>query len=182
MKKFYVVVFLILFSTSASTAIKENIIQNLENIYNISFNFEQNINGKIENGKCIIQYPKKINCIYNLNNKKTLVSNGRSLVIKTNNSYYRYSLKKTPLNYILDKKFLLKKIRETREREIDNKFINYKFLEDENQINVFFDKKTFNLIGWQTLDIYQNLSITYLDSIIKNQNLNKKLFVLPQQN
>ena len=109
MKKFYVVVFLILFSTSASTAIKENIIQNLENIYNISFNFEQNINGKIENGKCIIQYPKKINCIYNLNNKKTLVSNGRSLVIKTNNSYYRYSLKKTPLNYILDKKFLLKK-------------------------------------------------------------------------
>ena len=29
-----------------------------------------------------------------------------------------------------------------------------------------------NLIGWQTLDIYQNLSITYLNSIIKNQNIN----------
>ena len=29
------------------------------------------------------------------------------------------------------------------------------------------------LIGWQTLDIYQNLNITYLNSIIKNQNIDK---------
>ena len=32
--------------------LKNNIIKNLENIQNLSFNFEQNINGKIENGKC----------------------------------------------------------------------------------------------------------------------------------
>ena len=36
-----------------------------------------------------------------------------------------------------------------------------------NEINVFFDNKTFNLIGWQTKDIYQNLNITYLSSIKK---------------
>ena len=52
------------------------------------------------------------------------------------------------------------------EELLDNKFINYKFIENENEINLFFDKNTHNLIGWQTLDIYQNLSITYINSII----------------
>ena len=67
-------------------------------------------------------------------------------------------------------------------RIIDGKFINYNFFENENEINLFFDRKTFNLIGWQTVDIYQNLSITYLSTIIKNQKLNKNLFVLPERN
>ena len=39
-----------------------------------------------------------------------------------------------------------------------------------NEINIFFDYDTYNLIGWQTIDIYQNLSITFLSSVIKNQN------------
>ena len=43
-------------------------------------------------------------------------------------------------------------------------------------------EKTFNLIGWQTVDIYQNISITYLSSIKRNQKLEKKLFILPKQN
>mgnify|MGYP001248266532 CR=1 FL=1 len=34
---------------------------------------------------------------------KILVSNGKSLVIKTKVSYYRYPLSKTPLYLILDK-------------------------------------------------------------------------------
>ena len=45
---------------------------------------------------------------------------------------------------------------------LNKKFINYNFSENDNEINIFFDKKTYNLIGWQTIDIYQNLSITYL--------------------
>jgi len=31
---------------------------------------EQNINDKIENGKCTLSYPKKIYCKYNLSNQK----------------------------------------------------------------------------------------------------------------
>ena len=68
------------------------------------------------------------------------------------------------------------------ERIIDEKLINYNFSENENQINLFFDKKTYNLIGWQVLDIYQNLSITYINSIIKNKKLKKDLFKLPTRN
>ena len=182
MKRYFLIFFLILFSTQTKAEIKKNIIQNLLNTNNISFNFEQNINGKIENGNCIIQYPKKIYCKYNLKNKKILISNGSSLVIKTNTSYYIYPLEKTPLNYILDKGYLLKKIKNLKERIVENKFVNYNFIENDNEINIFFNKINHNLIGWQTLDIYQNLSITFLSSITKNQVLDKNLFNLPQQN
>ena len=174
---FFLLIFILSSETFANE--KEYIIHNLKNIENLTFNFEQNINGKIENGICTIEYPKKIFCSYNLKNKKILVSNGRSLVIKTSNSYYRYPIEKTPLNLILDKKFVLDKIINLKERIIDNKYVNFNFSEDENKINLFFDKNTYNLIGWQTLDIYQNLSITYMNSIIKNKKLEENLFKLP---
>ncbi len=180
--KLFLILFFLFFPLKTLANIKENIIQNLKEINNISFNFEQNINGKIENGKCTIEYPKKINCKYNLKNNKILVSNSRSLVIKTSNSYYIYPIEKTPLNVILNKNFLLSKIAKLDGREISDKFINFNFLENENEINIFFDKNTYNLIGWQTLDVYQNLSITYLNSITKNQKLKKNLFKLPSQN
>ena len=182
MKKYLLIFFFILLANKTFAEIKENIIQNLLNTNNISFNFEQNINGKIESGNCIIDYSKKIYCTYDLKNKKILVSNGKSLVIKTKTSYYLYPLNKTPLNLILDKKYLLTKIKGLEERIIDEKFINFTFLENDNKINIFFDKTNYELIGWQTLDIYQNLSITYLSSIIKNQDLDDNLFKIPQQN
>ena len=213
MNKYFIILFLILLSNKTAADIKENIIQNLINTKNISFNFEQNINGKIENGNCIVQYPKKIFCNYKLRNQKILVSNGRSLAIKTKTSYYLYPLQKTPLNLVLDREFLINQIRKLKEREIDkkfivytfnqndneiniffdkikllneriveNKFINFTFVENDNEINIFFSKKNSDLIGWQTLDIYQNLSITFLSSIFKNQKIDKSLFILPKQN
>ena len=182
MKIYIYILLLILLVSKTSANIKENIILNLKNIENINFNFEQNINGKIESGNCTIQYPKKIFCKYNLGNQKILVSDGKSLIIKTTASYYKYSLEKTPLNYLLDKEFLIKKINGSNARIIQKKFVNFKFTENENEINVFFDINNFSLLGWQTLDIYQNLSITYLSSISVNKNLKKNLFNLPDRN
>ena len=172
--------FLILIS-NVQASNKDNIIENLQNTKNFNFEFEQNINGKIENGNCTIQYPKKIYCNY-LNKDKILVSNGKSLVIKTKSSFYRYPLKKTPLNLILDKNFLIKKIGSSNEKILDQTYINFSIVENDNEINVFFDDKTFNLVGWQTKDIYQNINVTYLYSIKKNQKVNKNLFKLPTQN
>ncbi len=181
-KKKLFFLFFIIWPSEIFASIKNDIIKNLEIIDNVSFNFEQNINGKIEKGNCTLEYPKKIFCKYNQDNQKILVSNGRSLVIKTLNSYYIYPIKKTPLNYILDKKFLVNEILNAKERTENDKFISYYFFIDENKINIFFDRKNYNLIGWQTLDIFQNLSITYLNSIIKNKELKKNLFKLPSQN
>ena len=103
-------------------------------------------------------------------------------MIKTLSSYYRYPLEKTPLNLILDKNFLINKIYNLDEKIIDQSLINYTITESENEIDVFFDIKTFNLIGWQTKDIYQNTAITLLNSILVNQEIEKKLFNLPKQN
>ena len=182
MKKYLYILFVIFLASKTSANIKENIILNLKNIENVNFDFEQNINGKIEKGNCTIKYPKKIYCKYNLGNQKILVSDGKSLVVKTTVSYYKYTLDKTPLNYLLDKKFLIRKINELVPRVVQEKFINFKFIENENEINVFFDINNFNLIGWQTLDMYQNLSITFLNSISINKNLKRNLFNLPDRN
>ena len=176
--------FIIFFSfliLNANANNKEKIVTNLENTSNLSFKFEQNINGEIENGHCIIEYPKKMHCSYKKNNK-VLVSNGKSLVIKTLSSYYRYPLEKTPLNLILDKNFLIDKIYNLEEKIVDQSYINYTITEKENEINIFFDLKTFNLIGWQTKDIYQNTTVTLLYSILVNQEIKKQLFKLPAQN
>ena len=181
MKKYLSIFFLLFNIDNVNASNKENIITNLKNINNLSFNFEQNINGKSEKGNCIIEYPKKIFCEYKLENKKILVSNGKYLVIKTRQSHYIYPLKKTILNIILDKNFLLTKIKKAKEHEINNEIISLKFLENEQEINLFFDKKNYDLIGWQSLDIYQNLSITSIISLSKNIFIKENIFKLPKQ-
>tara|TARA_X000000368_G_C22854176_1_gene633548 strand:+ start:323 stop:868 length:546 start_codon:yes stop_codon:yes gene_type:complete len=181
MLKYLFIFFFSILITDTNANNKKKIINNLINTKNLNFEFEQNINGKIENGNCIIEYPKKIFCKYKKNNK-ILISNGKSLVIKTTSSYYRYPLKKTPLNLILDKNFIIDKIDDLKEKITNKSYINYTILENDNKIDIFFDNQTFNLIGWQTKDIYQNSTFTLLYSITKNQKINKKLFKLPTQN
>ena len=182
MLKLYLIIIFFVLTFNSNAEIKEKIIQNLKNTKNLDFKFEQNVNGKIENGNCTIEYPKKIFCEYARSNNKILVSNGNSLVIKTISSYYRYPLEKTPLNVILDKNILINKIKSLKERTIDNNLINFTIFENNNEISIFFDKQTYDLIGWQNTDMYQNFNITFLSSIRKNRVLSKNLFNLPAQN
>ena len=81
---------------------KTEIINNFKKIDNISFDFKQSINDKIEEGNCIIKYPKKIYCNYNNLKKKILVSNGNSLVIKNRvgKEYFLYPLEISLIFYI----------------------------------------------------------------------------------
>ena len=173
MRNFFLFLIITFFTTQVFASIKDSIIENLKNTKNFTFSFEQNLNGKVENGNCVIEYPKKIFCKYNLKNNKILVSNGRSLVIKTSSNFYLYPIEKTPLNLILNKNYILRKMIDSNNIIIENKIVSFNFTEDENEINIFFDKKTFDLIGWQTIDIFQNLNTTYLNSINKNQALKK---------
>ena len=182
MLKLYLIIIFLVLTFNSNAEIKEKIIQNLKNTKNLDFKFEQNINGKIENGNCTIEYPKKIFCEYSRSNNKILVSNGKSLVIKTRTSYYRYPLEKTALNLILDKSFLVDKIYHLKERIVDDNLVNFTILDKENVINIFFDNQTFDLIGWQNKDLYQNFNITFLSSIRKNRVLPKNLFKIPSQN
>ena len=82
---------------------------------------------------------------------------------------------------MLDKEYLISKLNISKPRELDKKYLNYQILENNNEINIFFDKKNFNLVGWQIEDIYQNLSITFISSVRINQNISDKIFELPKK-
>ncbi|WP_440915181.1 LolA family protein [Candidatus Pelagibacter sp.] len=181
MIRFLLLIFLFSLSNQVYANNKGEIINNLKNTSNLTFDFEQNINGKIELGNCTIQYPKKMFCEYDKKNK-VMVSNGKSLIIKSKSSYYRYALDKTPLNFILDKNFLLKKISESNEEIINNSLIKFTIKENSQQLDIFFDIKNYELIGWQTKDIYQNTTVTLLYSIKLNQIIDEKIFKAPLQN
>ena len=183
-KKIIVICLFFSFFNPLQAALKEEIILNLKKTNNLTFDFKQTINKKTEEGNCIIEYPKKIYCLYNNFNKKIMVSNGKSLVIKnqTNNQYYRYPLKRTPLELILDKNYLINQIKNVEGRIVDNKYFNFTLVNNDNKINIFFDNQTLNLIGWQTEDIYQNLVITFMYKIKVNQKIDKNVFKLPQMN
>ena len=172
---------LISLSSEVNANNKDQIINKLKNTLNLNFDFEQNINGKIEFGNCTIQYPKKMFCDYDKKNK-VIVSNGKSLVIKSTSSYYRYPLDKTPLNFILDKNFLLKQISKLNEEIINNSLVKFMIKENNQSIEIFFNIENYNLIGWQTKDIYQNTAVTLLYSVKSNQVINEKIFKTPLQN
>ena len=161
---------------------KDEIISQMRLTNTLSFNFIQSIDEKKENGSCVIKYPKKIFCKYSGLDKKIIVSNGRSLVIKSksNRNYYIYRLNKTPLELLLDKEYLISKIKNLEPRNVDNKFLTFKISEENNKINIFFDKKKFWLVGWQTEDIYQKLSITFISLVKTNQKIEDKIFILPK--
>ena len=93
MPRILIIFILLNFYNPALPSMKEDIIAKMKSTNNLSFNFIQTINEKSENGMCILEYPKKIYCEYDSANKKIIVSNGSSLVIKTNNSNnYKYEL------------------------------------------------------------------------------------------
>jgi len=181
-KKIFLFFFLLNFLNHAYASVENKIINNFKKINNISFNFKQTINNKIEEGNCIIQYPKKINCKYNNLKKKIIVSNGNSLVIKNQagKEYFVYPLEQTPFELILDKNLLLKKIEKLKAKFLNEKYYLFNMENNGNLINIFFDKNSYDLIGWQTEDIYQNLVVTYIFNVKKNSNINKKIFKLPE--
>ena len=58
MKKLLFVIIYLSIISNAAASIKGNIIKKFTDIKNISLDFEQNINGKVENGNCIIRCDK----------------------------------------------------------------------------------------------------------------------------
>ena len=52
--------------------------------------------------------------------------------------------------------------------------------ENNNNINIFFSKKNYNLVGWQVEDIYQNLAVTFIFNTSINRKIDEKLFKLPK--
>ena len=175
----YLIFILIFFYPLNIFASSKQLIKNkLEETDNISFKFIQKIGKKTEQGECIISYPKKIFCKYDDIYNKVLVSNGKSLVINSKKitNYLRYNLKDTPLNLILDKRFLLDKLDNIEIiREHDETF-SFEIIHNKNLLNIFFDKDSYDIRGWTTTDVYLNTVETKLLDIETNKMIDKKLF------
>ena len=179
MKRLLAILFFFNSKNFGFASYKDNIVKQLNKTENISFNFIQTIGGKDEKGECIIKYPKKIFCKYETRKNKVLVSNGKSLVIKNNKQYYRYPIKKTPFEFLLDKNFLINKINSSKINEVENRYLFFQISENNNNISVFFSKKNYEIIGWQVEDVYQNLAVTYIFDKSINKNIDEKIFTLP---
>ena len=70
MLKIIITLLFLSFYLPANSSSKDKIISQIKLTNNLSFNFIQTINDESEDGKCIIEYPKKIFCEYNNPSKK----------------------------------------------------------------------------------------------------------------
>ncbi len=175
----YIIFILIFFYPLNIFASSKQLIKNkLEETDNISFKFIQKIGKKTEQGECIISYPKKILCKYDDTYKKILVSNGKSLVINSKKitNYLRYQLKDTPLNLILDKKFLLDKLDQVETIKENDETFSFKIVHNNNLLNIFFDKINYEIKGWTTTDVYLNKVETKLSNVEINIMIDERLF------
>ena len=176
--KYIILILIFFYPSSVLASSKEQIKNKLKETNNMSFKFIQKVGKKTEKGECIILYPKKILCKYDEIYKKILVSNGRSLVINSKKikNYLRYKLKDTPLDLILDKKFLLNKLDQVEMVQENDETFSFEIEHNDNLLNIFFDKQNYEIKGWTTTDVYQNKVETKLFNIEVNMMIDEKLF------
>ena len=91
-------------------------------------------------------------------------------------NYIRYKLKDTPLNLILDKKFLLDKLDQVETIEENDETFSFKIVHNNNLLNIYFDKISYEIKGWTTTDIYLNKVETKLSYIETNIMIDDSLF------
>ncbi len=163
--------------------LKNELIQKIQNTKTLSFNFKQHIAEKIETGNCHIQYPRLMQCDYEDSFKKRLISNGKTLAIiqRRYKKIFYYPLKTTPLYLILDKKYLIDFIKTSQPLELNKRFIEYEIQEKKRKLSILFDKNSLDLMGWKTIDIYQNEVKFFITDLEINVPLSKNLFKIPSE-
>ena len=181
-KFFKIFIFFILLSVKLSANEKDQIVTQLNNLNSLEFTFNQIINDKTEKGSCLLEFPGKLKCDYFDDKKKELIINKKRLAItqKRYNKTYYYPISKSPFLNILYKDKLLEIVRSGKV-ELSDQIIKLIYLGD-NEITVFFDKKTLNLKGWQIIDQYNNNINFSLKIVAKNDVFKKGTFKIPEMN
>ena len=181
-KFFKIFVFFILLTPNLSANEKNLIVSQLNNLNSLEFTFDQIINDKTEKGNCFLEFPGKLKCDYFDDKKKELIINNKRLAItqKRYNKTYYYPISKSPFLHILYKDKLLEIVK-SGELEISDQIIKLIYL-GENEITVFFDRKTLDLKGWQIIDQYNNNINFSLNIVAKNDVFKKGTFKIPEIN
>ena len=181
-KKFFLVLLFASFSFNLSANEKDKILHQLHNLNSLEFTFDQLINEKMEKGSCLLEFPGKLKCDYFDNKQKEIVINNRRLAItqKRYDKTYHYPISKSPFLNILYKDKLLEIVKSGK-LELSDKAIKLIY-SDEDEIVVFFDKKTLDLKGWKIIDQYNNNINFSLKVIAKNNVYKKETFKIPKIN
>ena len=181
-KFFKILTIFILFSVNLSANEKNLIVAQLNNLNSLEFTFDQIINDKNEKGSCLLEFPGKLKCDYFDDKKKELIINKKRLAItqKRYNKTYYYPISKSPFLNILYKDKLLEIVKSGK-LELSDRILKLVYLE-ENEITVFFDKKTLDLKGWQIIDQYNNNINFSLNIVAKNDVFKKGTFKIPEMN
>ena len=164
--------------------LQTNLINKITATKTLSFNFKQKIAEKEEVGSCIIKYPLLMKCDYENFKQKSIISNGKTVVIikKKYKKIYYYPVKTTPLFTILQKSRILNLVRNNRPTKINSSRIEFEFIEKKsNKLKIFFDKTTLEFKGWETKDAYSNnVSFTILD-LKTNKIIDDEFFRIPNE-
>ena len=179
---FKIFIFFILLSANLSANEKDQIVVQLDNLNSLEFTFEQIINDKTEKGSCLLEFPGNLKCDYFDDKKKELIVSKKRLAItqKRYNKTYYFPISKSPFLNILYKDKLLEIVKSGK-LELSNQIIKLNYL-SENEITVFFDKKTLDLKGWQIIDQYNNNINFSLNIVAKNEVFKKGTFKIPEMN
>jgi len=177
--KIFIIFFLLSVNLFANE--KDQIVTQLNNLNSLEFTFNQNINDKVEKGSCFLEFPGKLKCDYFDDKKKELIINKKKLAItqKRYNKTYYYPISKSPFLNILYKDKLLEIVKSGK-LELSDQMIKLIYL--DNEITVFFDKKTLDLKGWKIVDQYNNNINFSLNIVAKNDVFKKGTFKIPEMN
>ena len=152
-------------------------------INNITFDFKQITNDKKEIGTCILSFDNKLSCDYEDSVQKRILINDKTLVIqqKRYNKNYFYPVSNSVFSKIFDKNNLIEIIKNS-DYQINEKIELTYVGNDKEKIVIFFEKNSYNLIGWKLVDKLQN--IIYFSIKIKhvNSEINPKIFIIPSIN
>ena len=181
-KKIIFISVCLLFNLNLFADKKDEIISQLNDLKSLEFTFNQIINEKTEKGSCLLEFPGKLKCNYFDDKKKELVINKKKMAItqKRYDKTYHYPITNSAFLNILYKDKLIEII-QSGKLEFNNEIIKLVYFSD-NEITVFFDKKSLDLKGWKIIDQYNNNINFSLNVVAKNDIFKKNTFIIPEIN
>ena len=173
-----------LFINLSFADLQKELINKITATKTLSFNFIQKIEEKEEIGNCFIKYPLLMKCNYKNLKQKSIISNGRTVAIikKKYKKIYLYPIGKTQLSTILKKEKILALIRNSKPSITKTNTIKYEFIDKKlNKLQMFFDKNSLELKGWETTDAYSNNVIFEINNIKVNEIIDDEYFTIPKE-
>jgi len=182
--KFFIFLFILVNSPLTIQANeKQLIINQLININNIIFDFEQTSNNKRETGTCVLSFNNKLSCDYKDSMQKRILVNNKTLIVQHRryDKIYFYPISNSPFIKIFNKEKLINLIK-ISDYKLKNNIELIVIDKNKEKIIIFFDKNSHDLIGWRIVDQLQNVINFSIKIKYINSEINSEIFKVPTIN